>query len=90
MICRHPDVLEVAVVSTPDPVWGEAPKAFVVPKLGKQPTAKEIIEFCRDNHAEYKVPTTVEFRQLPKTATGKTMKAKLRSGEWGGSDRKVS
>ena len=90
VICRHPDVLEVAVVSTPDPVWGEAPKAFVVPKFGKQPTAKEIIEFCRDNQAEYKVPKTVEFRQLPKTATGKTMKAKLRSGEWGGNDRKVS
>lgn len=90
VIYQHPDVLEVAVVSTPDPIWGEVPKAFVVPKLGKQPTAEDIITFCRENHAQYKVPQIVEFRQLPKTATGKTMKAKLRYDEWEGRDRKVS
>ncbi|WP_136807306.1 AMP-binding protein [Desulfosediminicola flagellatus] len=90
VIYQHPDVLEVAVVSTPDPVWGEAPKAFVVPKLGRNPTAEEIIEFCQQNHAEFKAPKTVEFCQLPKTATGKTIKSQLRNREWVGWERNVS
>ncbi len=90
IIYQHPDVLEVAVVSTPDPEWGEVPKAFIVPKLGRTPTAEDIIDFCRTHHAQFKAPKTVEFGQLPKTATGKTMKARLRSREWLGFERKVS
>ena len=90
VISRHPDILEVAVVSAPDPVWGEVPKAFVVPKRGRTITADEVIAFCRENHAQFKAPKTVEFCQLPKTATGKTIKAQLRSQEWLGFDRKVS
>lgn len=82
VIYQHPEVLEVAVVSMPDPVWGEVPKAFVVPKLGSKLTGKEIIDFCRTNHAQFKAPATVEFRELPKTATGKTIKAQLRHQEW--------
>lgn len=84
VISRHPDVLEVAVVSTPDPEWGEVPKAFVVPHRGCRPSEEEIIEFCRQNHAEFKAPTMVEFGELPKTATGKTIKAQLRHKEWWG------
>jgi fatty-acyl-CoA synthase len=90
VISRHPAVLEVAVVSAPDPVWGEVPKAFVVPKPGRTPTAEAIIDFCRENHADFKAPQTVEFAQLPKTATGKTIKARLRDQEWFGFQRKVS
>lgn len=90
IIYQHPDILEVAVVSSPDSVWGEVPKAFVVPKQDRNPTEEEIIDFCRKNHAEYKAPKTIEFCQLPKTATGKTMKAKLRHQEWIGQDRNVS
>jgi len=90
VIYQHPDVLEVAVVSMPDTVWGEVPKAFVVSKPGSQPTGEEIIDFCRKNHAQFKAPTTVEFRQLPKTATGKTIKAKLRHQEWLDQERNVS
>lgn len=89
IIYQHPDVLEVAVVSTPDPDWGEVPKAFVVLKWGCTTTAEEIIEFCSSNHAQSKAPKTVEFGQLPKTATGKTIKAKLRNREWLGVTRKV-
>jgi fatty-acyl-CoA synthase len=90
VISRHPDILEVAVVSAPDPVWGEVPKAFVVLKRGRTVTADEVIAFCRENHARFKAPKTVDFCQLPKTATGKTIKAQLRSQEWLGFDRKVS
>lgn len=82
IISKHPDVLEVAVVSTPDPVWGQAPKAFIVPKPGRTPKAEEIIAFCQQQDSEVQIPHTIEFGELPKTATGKTIKAKLRNQEW--------
>jgi acyl-CoA synthetase (AMP-forming)/AMP-acid ligase II len=90
VIYRHPDVQEVAVVSSPDPKWGEVPKAFVVPKEGCNPTAEDIINFCKDNLARFKAPKQVEFCQLPKTATGKILKFKLREKEWEGRERKVN
>ncbi|MBF0389419.1 MAG: long-chain-fatty-acid--CoA ligase [Desulfamplus sp.] len=89
-IYRHPDVLEVAVVSIPDEKWGEVPKAFVVPKPGTNPTAEDIINFCKDNLARFKAPKVVEFGELPKTATGKIQKFKLRDKEWAGRERKVN
>ena len=87
VIYRHPDVLEVAVVPIPDPKWGEVPKAFIVPKEGKNPKAEEIIDFCKENLARFKAPKAVEFRSLPKTATGKIQKFKLREQEWKDHDR---
>ncbi|PHR28319.1 MAG: acyl-CoA synthetase [Desulfotalea sp.] len=90
VIGEHPDVLEVAVVSTPDPIWGEAPKAFVVAKPGRTPTSQDIIEFCQQHHTKFKAPQTVEFCQLPKTATGKTIKAKLRHQEWSTWNSKIN
>jgi fatty-acyl-CoA synthase len=90
VIFRHPEVLEVAVVSTPDPKWGEVPKAYVVAKEGCNPTADDIINFCKENMARFKAPKMVEFCQLPKTATGKILKFKLREKEWQGRDRKVN
>ncbi len=89
VIYRHPDVLEVAVVPIPDPKWGEVPKAFVVPREGTHPTAEDIIEFCKKNLARFKAPKAVEFGTLPKTATGKIQKFKLREKEWKGYDRMV-
>ena len=90
VIYRHPDVLEVAVVPIPDPKWGEVPKAFVVPREGASPTAEDIIEFCKQNLARFKAPKVVEFGELPKTATGKIQKFKLREKEWAGRDRRVN
>ncbi len=90
VIYRHPDVLEVAVVSVPDEKWGEVPKAFVVPKEGRNPSAEDIINFCKENLARFKAPKVVEFGQLPKTATGKIQKYKLREKEWAGRERKVN
>jgi fatty-acyl-CoA synthase len=87
---RHPAILEVAVVPVPDPKWGEVPKAFVVPKPGSDPTAQEIIDFCKENLARFKAPKYVEFGELPKTATGKIQKFKLREKEWQGRDRRVN
>jgi fatty-acyl-CoA synthase len=90
IIYRHPEVQEVAVIPTPDPKWGEVVKAFVVPKDGCRPSAEDIINFCRDNLAHFKAPKTIEFGELPKTATGKIQKAKLRDKEWKETDRGVT
>ena len=79
MLYRHPDVLEAAVVARPDAVWGETPCAFVTLKPAADPiTDRDIIEFCRQNMAHFKVPKTVVFGPLPKTSTGKVLKYTLR------------
>ncbi len=87
VIYRHPDVLEVAVIPVPDDKWGEVPKAFVIPKEGTNPTPEDIIEFTKSNLARFKAPKYVEFGTLPKTATGKIQKFKLREKEWKGKQR---
>ncbi|ANN76239.1 AMP-binding protein [Bordetella flabilis] len=79
VLYRHPDVLEAAVVARPDAVWGETPCAFVTLKEGRNVEAESIIEFCRANLAHFKVPRTVVFGELPKTATGKIQKYVLRA-----------
>jgi fatty-acyl-CoA synthase len=90
VIFQHPDVLEVAVIAIPDDKWGEVPKAFVMPKTGTNPTEKEIIDHCKQNLARFKAPKSVQFGELPKTATGKIMKFKLREIEWAGKERRVN
>jgi fatty-acyl-CoA synthase len=90
VIYMHPDVQEVAVVPIPDPKWGEAPKAFICPKDGRQPDPAEIIAFCKENLARFKAPKAIEFCELPKTSTGKIQKFKLRDKEWEGHDRMPS
>jgi fatty-acyl-CoA synthase len=76
---RHPQVMEAAVVARPDPKWGEAPCAFVTLKQGTEVvTADDIIGWCREHLAHFKIPKTVVFGPLPKTATGKIQKFVLR------------
>ena len=74
----HSAILEAAVVGKPDDHWGETPCAFVVLKEDAAATEDEIIEFCRNNMARYKVPKNVIFGELPKTSTGKVQKFVLR------------
>ena len=78
ILFRHPKVLEAAVVARSDPHWGETPCAFVTLKPGTEATPEEIIAFCKDNLAKFKVPRHVEFGPLPKTSTGKVQKFLLR------------
>ncbi len=76
---RHRQIMEVAVVAKPDPVWGETPCAFVTLKPDAGPvSAEDIIAWCRASLAHYKVPRTVVFGSLPKTSTGKIQKFELR------------
>lgn len=85
VLYRHDAVLECAVIGVPSEKWGETPKALVVLREGKAATGEEIIEFCRDNMAHFKCPTSVEFiDELPRTVTGKLQKFKLREKYWRG------
>jgi fatty-acyl-CoA synthase len=90
VIYRHPAVLEVAVVAMPDDKWGEVPKAFVTPKPDTNPSAEEIINFCKENLARFKAPKAVEFIELPKTSTGKIQKYVLREKEWRNRQKRVN
>lgn len=79
VLSRHPAVLSAAVVAQPDPTWGETPCAFVELKPGYGEIAEaEIIQFCRQSMARFKVPKRIVFGELPKTATGKIQKFALR------------
>jgi fatty-acyl-CoA synthase len=86
---RHPDVLEVAVVGVPHEKWGEVPKAFVCAKPGSEATEASLIEFTRKHLSHFKCPKSIEFCELPKTATGKIQKFKLREREWSGKQRRI-
>ena len=78
VLYRHPAVLEAAVVARPDEKWGETPCAFVTLKEGAAAAEAEIVAFCREHMARYKVPRAVIFGELPKTSTGKVQKYLLR------------
>ncbi len=78
VLFRHPAVMGAAVVAKPDEKWGETPCAFVELKEGSSATEQEIIEFCRERMARFKVPKKVVFGTLPKTSTGKIQKFLLR------------
>jgi fatty-acyl-CoA synthase len=89
-IASHESVLEVAVVAVPDEKWGEVPKAFVVKKQGADVSGDELIEYVKGRIARFKAPKYVEFGDLPKTATGKIQKFKLREKEWAGREKRVN
>ncbi|WP_443642333.1 acyl-CoA synthetase [Candidatus Njordibacter sp. Uisw_039] len=78
VLYSHPAVLEAAVVARPDEKWGETPCAFITLKPDALVTAEELIGYCKDNMARFKVPKHVVFGALPKTATGKIQKFVLR------------
>jgi len=77
-ITKHPSVSLAAVVAKPDKKWGETPCAFV--ELIKDKSAKEdeIVSFCRETLAGFKIPKKIIFCELPKTSTGKIQKFELR------------
>jgi fatty-acyl-CoA synthase len=88
---KHPSVLECAVIGIPHEKWGETPKALIVTRPGANIDEAEVIAFCRDNMAHFKCPTSVQFVDaLPRTATGKLQKFRLREQFWDDGARKVS
>ncbi|MGH3928524.1 MAG: class I adenylate-forming enzyme family protein, partial [Pseudonocardiaceae bacterium] len=90
-VFSHPAVAEVAVIGVPSQRWGETIKALVVLAEGEQVTEDELIRHCKERLAGYKAPTSVEFRrEIPRTATGKIQKFKLRQEYWEGMTRQVN
>jgi long-chain acyl-CoA synthetase len=79
VLYQNPKVLEAAAVGVPDEYRGETLRAYVVVKPGEVLTAEELIDFCKERLAPYKVPKQVEFRkELPKTLVGKVLRRTLR------------
>ena len=77
-LAKHPSVSIAAVVAKPDDKWGEVPCAFIEMVKDKPVTEKELISFCKETLAGFKVPKQVVFCDLPKTSTGKIQKFELR------------
>jgi long-chain acyl-CoA synthetase len=82
VLYQHPKVADAVTVGVPDPYRGETIKAFIVLKQGQTATEAEIIKFCKEKLAPYKVPKLVEFRNsIPKSAIGKILRKILRDEE---------
>jgi fatty-acyl-CoA synthase len=83
VLYQHASVLEAAVIAVPNERWGEVPKAYVVLKQSCAISEDELITFCRDRLAHFKCPKSVDFvEELPRTATGKIQKRRLREEHW--------
>lgn len=83
VLYKHPDIMEAAVVASPHDKWGETPSAYVTlkPDSDGKVSEEDVIGYCRENMARFKVPTKVTFGPLPKTSTGKIQKFVLRERE---------
>ena len=77
-LTKHPSVSLCAVVAKPDEKWGETPCAFVETVEGKKINEEDLIKFCRETLAGFKIPKKIIFCELPKTSTGKIQKFELR------------
>jgi long-chain acyl-CoA synthetase len=89
---QHPAILEAAVFGVPDDKWGEAVWAVIVPREGNEIEPAQVIEFCRERVAGYKMPKgiDVQLEPLPKSGPGKVLKRELRAPYWEGQERSVN
>ncbi len=76
---EHPAVAEACVIGVPDEEWGHTVRAVIQCKDGQEATSQEIIDFCRDRLAGYKIPRSVVFAgELPFSPAGKLLRQKIR------------
>jgi len=84
VLIAHEKVAEAAVVGIPDAERGQALKAAIVPKVGEEISKRELMRFCRERLASFKLPKVIEFRDsLPRSRTGKVAKRELKAAEVG-------
>jgi long-chain acyl-CoA synthetase len=82
VLMSHPKVLEACTIGIPHDYRGETVKAFVVTKAGEELTEQDVVSYCKENLAAYKVPKIIEFiDELPKSAVGKILRRKLKDME---------
>ena len=93
MLVTHDAVADAAVFGIPNADWGEEVKAVVEPAAGVEPgpqLAAEILAFCADKLAKFKLPRTIDFlAELPRDPNGKLYKRKLRDPYWAGRERAI-
>jgi acyl-CoA synthetase (AMP-forming)/AMP-acid ligase II len=90
MLAEHPAVAESAVFAIPDPKWGEAVRAAVALRPGRAADPEELIAFCKERLARFKVPKAIDLiDELPKTGVGKILRRALREPWWKDQERGV-
>ncbi|AMM94842.1 O-succinylbenzoic acid--CoA ligase [Peribacillus simplex] len=85
VLCKHPDIFEAGVTGIDDEKWGQVPLAFVVLHQGAEANESELLEYCREYLAAYKIPRNVIFcQELPRNGASKLLRRELkkRMGEW--------
>lgn len=89
-VAKHESIADVAVIGVPDDKFGEALLAFVVLKPGAALSLDELIEFCRDRIAGFKIPRQLEIlEELPRNPSGKILKKILREPYWDKVERQI-
>ena len=82
VLLTHPDISLAAVIGVPNEALGEEICAYVILNQGAKTSSEEIVEWCKENMANYKYPRMIRIREtLPMTATGKLLKRELRKEE---------
>ncbi|PEK99575.1 o-succinylbenzoate--CoA ligase [Bacillus sp. AFS017336] len=78
VLLSHPDIIEAGVTGKEDPAWGKVPVGFVISKSSNPPSQEELIEYCRDKIAGYKIPKEIIYvENLPRNATNKLVRREL-------------
>jgi acyl-CoA synthetase (AMP-forming)/AMP-acid ligase II len=91
VLMSHPNIADTAVIGVPSEKWGETPLAFIVAENGDQPNPENVIAYCAERMARYKLPTQIEFvAEIPRNPSGKILKVELRKPYWEGHDRAVN